>query len=364
MLRKSIIYPVLSLLLLVVIFNSCDTKVDLLAPYKATPVIVAILDAGETDQYIRINKTFMGEGNLNSYAAVKDSVEYRDDEVEATIIKMVNGQEVESWQLEPVELDMRDQGLFYDTDVKFYHMSGNLLTNAEKVSQSATEQITFELRATIRGILYTAQTQAITIAPGNAVPASFPLITIQAPFMNGPSYSQITIGFESLRNIARMEAKLRTHYDYDLIDGTKVTGQYFDVSMGSQTVRNNEADFEINAANYYNKAADILSEIDSVKKIRIDSVEYIGIGANEDLNTYINVANPVSDLVQVQTEYSNIDGAIGIFGFRTSVKFPKYLNNASLKEFNIGQYTAEVACFCSNWPSDEYYCTANTNACP
>ena len=363
MFRNSFLSAVLFAALIIVSVTSCDTKVDLLAPYKATPVIVAVLDANETDQYFRINKTFMGEGNLNSYAAIKDSVEYADGEVEASVIKLVNGQEVATWDLSPVTLDMREEGLFYDTDVKFYHFSGDLLTQAEKNSQSQTEEITFRLEATIRGELYTAETQAITIAPSNVVPSFLTLINFQANFMTGTSYNQINFGFEGLKNVARMDAKLRTYYDYDLADGTKVTGKYFDVSMGSGMVQNGQVEFSISAANYYGRAGDILSNIDNVVKIRLDSVEYIGVGANEVLSTYISVANPISDLVQVQTEYSNIDGAIGIFAFRTSGKYPKYLSSSSMKEFNLGQYT-NFSCFCTNWPSDEYYCTTSPNACP
>ena len=62
---------------LVVFFASCKTEVDLNAPYKNTTIIFGLLDAEQDVQFIKINKTFLGEGDNNAYAAIRDSSEYK-----------------------------------------------------------------------------------------------------------------------------------------------------------------------------------------------------------------------------------------------------------------------------------------------
>ena len=83
---KQTIFP---FLVLAILFTSCETEVDLNAPYKNTTVIFGLLDPDyngdnvisvQDTQWIKINKTFLGEGDNNNYAAVRDSSEYTDDD--------------------------------------------------------------------------------------------------------------------------------------------------------------------------------------------------------------------------------------------------------------------------------------------
>ena len=42
---------------------SCDTKVDLNAPYMSVPVVFGLLDAELDTQWVKINRTWLGEGD-------------------------------------------------------------------------------------------------------------------------------------------------------------------------------------------------------------------------------------------------------------------------------------------------------------
>ena len=44
-------------------FNSCSTEVDLIAPYESSPVVFGLLDAEVDTQWVRINRTWLGEGD-------------------------------------------------------------------------------------------------------------------------------------------------------------------------------------------------------------------------------------------------------------------------------------------------------------
>ena len=43
--------------------TSCDTNVDLTAPYASTTVVFGLLDPQADTQFVKINKTFLGDGN-------------------------------------------------------------------------------------------------------------------------------------------------------------------------------------------------------------------------------------------------------------------------------------------------------------
>ena len=58
----------------------CSTDIDLTAPYERTPVVFSLLEAAQDTQWVRINRTWLGDGNQFEAAMVQDSSEYdRDD---------------------------------------------------------------------------------------------------------------------------------------------------------------------------------------------------------------------------------------------------------------------------------------------
>lgn len=57
--------------------SSCETDVDLTAPYASTTVVFGLLDPQADTQFVKITKTFLGDGNLNDYAMIRDSSEYK-----------------------------------------------------------------------------------------------------------------------------------------------------------------------------------------------------------------------------------------------------------------------------------------------
>ena len=67
-------------------------------------------------------------------------------------------------------------------------------------------------------------------------------------------------------------------------------------------------------------------------------VEFILSVAGEDLNTYMEVNEPSSSIVQDKPEYTNIENGIGVFSSRyqkTRSKLLKSESDAILQEMNI-----------------------------
>lgn len=71
----------------IIAIQSCTTDVDLNAPYKSTTVVFGLLDPDSTLQWIKINKTFLGDGNNLDYAQIRDSSEYRWEEFKSLVLE-------------------------------------------------------------------------------------------------------------------------------------------------------------------------------------------------------------------------------------------------------------------------------------
>ena len=77
--------------LITVLFNSCKNDLKILAPYKETVSVYALLNPQEKRQYVRLNKIFLGEGNAYVMAQVTDSVNYRQGVLSVTMERYFNG---------------------------------------------------------------------------------------------------------------------------------------------------------------------------------------------------------------------------------------------------------------------------------
>lgn len=369
--RKSFFLTIFIALGLSFLVSSCETDVDLIAPYKSTPVIIGILDYTADSQYVRINRTFLGEGDATMYAGIRDSVEYNAAEVEAWLYKKRNGVVKDSIQLQYIVKPSRDPGVFYNQNVGFYYTSQDLFTAAEIVDVRAASSssnpviMTYQLRVTARGQIFTAETDFPDVSTS----------TITTPVLANPpsklelyrpsfgQYASVTFAYKLKTKTARNLGIFRLNYDYVTSDGTTVTDQFIDYKLGandnSEEFNNQNAYFIFNAQNWYEFIGQKIKAIPNVTKIRIHNTEFRLTGANGILNTYYKVANPVSEFTPVLNTFTNLDnGAIGIFGSRSTTVREAYILDPGIAIMNSGEFTsAPGLSYCVvDWASSLYVC--------
>ncbi len=68
--------------------SRCSTDVDLNASYESVPIVFGLLDAEVDTQWVRINRTWLGEGDQNIYALIQDSSEYENSRLHAEFIEV------------------------------------------------------------------------------------------------------------------------------------------------------------------------------------------------------------------------------------------------------------------------------------
>ena len=79
--------------------SSCEEDFKITAPYKETTVIYGLIDPNSSTQYIRINKTYLGEGNLTEMAKQNDSINFKPTDLEVKLDHYQNGNFVGSINL-------------------------------------------------------------------------------------------------------------------------------------------------------------------------------------------------------------------------------------------------------------------------
>jgi len=69
---------------------ACETDFEVNADWKEVMVVYGLLDQSKTQQYIKINKAYLGEGDAMQMASISDSVNYNPEDLEVKIYKAEN----------------------------------------------------------------------------------------------------------------------------------------------------------------------------------------------------------------------------------------------------------------------------------
>jgi len=64
------------LLFLLLILSACNDDFPINSEWKDITIVYGLLNASDTVQYIKINKAFLGEGDVYAMAREADSIQY------------------------------------------------------------------------------------------------------------------------------------------------------------------------------------------------------------------------------------------------------------------------------------------------
>jgi hypothetical protein len=330
---------------LVVVFASCKTEVDLNAPYKSTTIIFGLLDPdsngdGVTDefdiQWIKINRTFLGEGDNTVYAGIRDSSEYSEEDfVKKVVYELRNGEIVNTFVLKSDTILNSDMnGIFYGPEQTAYFFT------PPTTGLDANSEYRIELEFT-DGRVVTATSNAVNSGSLNWLSpqpnATFILATKSS---NGRfNYtSEVAIKWNAATNASLYDARLRFHYtelvyetDNWSVPPISSTPKFLDYYIGSisgedvtsgQMLRltfDGRAFFSFLKNNLVadERIRRVIGTFDSNQQ-RTECFDVTITMANEDLKSYIQVNSPSTGLVQERPIYTNVSNGIGLFASRSS----------------------------------------------
>lgn len=327
---------VILLVSIAIMFFGCQTKVDLNAPYKATTIVFGLLNPDDTKQYIKINKTWLGEGNNFDYAMIRDSSEYKEEDFNSKYIYEIIGNDTtRTFSLNDTTLTDRDEnGLFYGPEYTAYYFklpnSGN-----DGLNDEATYHLAIDFKN--KDDVF-AETNIIKAGIGNITQPPSAVSALKFSWaqvvQNNPLYGVYSFKWGTTENAKRYDLSLTINYiEYVWEDeGHTVlldeTEKEISWSMGSKIASDTEGGetikHEVTWQSLYGFLASNLEENSKITRqigywdgeVGTQKVIVCDFNldiANDELYTYLEVNSPVTGLIQERPQYTNITNGFGLF---------------------------------------------------
>lgn len=328
------------LLLLPVMLNccltSCETDFNVVGEWKDITVVYGLISQNDSVHYLKINKAFLGEGNVLTYAQIADSSSYSNNLVVSITEKGKNGSS-RTFVCDTTTIYNKESGVFYSDKQIVYKTAFKVPADLKANDYSYLVTITNKLT----GKVITAETRLVkdfaveTPRPGQQS-------------INFTAENNQRIKWTSAVDGKRYNVTIRFWFDEDLKQSTDTIHRYIDwefSSVKSNTILGGEplellyspATFFINCRNLIPyKSGDIRSE-DDIQSRLVNRVEFLFAVAGDELNTYMEVNEPSSGIVQEKPEYTNIVNGIGIF----SCRYTRSTETTAVK-MKVGPSTEEI----------------------
>ncbi|HEV7230247.1 MAG TPA: hypothetical protein VGO45_02900 [Bacteroidia bacterium] len=336
--KVSILFFVSALL-----FSACKTDFKLTAPWKEQMVIFGLLNQSDTVQYIRINKTYLGEGNAYTMGAISDSINYK-YLLNVTVSRSLNGVET-NLPVDTTTSLVQDPGAFASSPNQILYriktpLSANLLNEAAVYKLTVMNPVT---GYTAKGS--TSLVKGVSNGPG--------AMSITAPYSGSTSFNfynttaPFKIEWLSGANAKVYEPILRFHYTEYSVSGT--TNKYVDKDFGQISTVGTGGGEDLYVTLSY---SDFLSFLNSsiaddptVGKRVFGKCDIIFYVASDEFNTYMEVNKPVSSITGDKPIYTNITNGIGLFSARYTFNgsnYSKPLNNQTVTNASIDPLTCHL----------------------
>ncbi len=330
-------------------FISCKTDFDINAPYKPIPIIYGLLDQSQDTQFVKINKSFIGDGNNVDYASINDSVLFSN--ISARVEQYAPGfsSPFKVYDLQELWVGNLQSGIFYSDSQKVYYFIPDAPLNDEHMYQLVVSVDDLEEDIT-------AQTYLLD---GSGL--SFDYLFSLALGINGLNLADVNLGTSDVFyspqikwNTApkgkRYELIMSFRYNEVTAVGSQPKTIYW--NLGTQTaIGNGDAlnDSEkmfvnLSGEQFYEMINSRLKDYSNdaqVLKREVIAVDFIVSAGNEDLNTYIEVNEPATGVVTERPTFTNISGdGIGLFASKYQVAVTGNLSDGSVLELCKGPVTS------------------------
>jgi hypothetical protein len=288
--------------------QGCANDIDINANWKEVMVVYGLLNPTDSIHYLKINKAFLNEKtNALEAASVSDSLFF--DDLEVRVIRQ------EDQTVYPCQADNsipKDSGIFAND-------RNTLWTFRAKISQFNTYRLEILRKSSGKKI------EASTLICGQ--PAVFAPIADTFSTLN-LQLENIPVIYNSGLNTAAYDIRMDFIYDeFPVADTSRKTQKSITWRLITDQRTNNYGG-GVRLTNIIPRTAFfqfIASQIkaDATLRRRAKYVAFTFYGGAPQLVDYISVSEPSIGIVQKQAEYSNINGALGIFSSRHIYRIPK-----------------------------------------
>ena len=317
---------------------SCDNTLDINGNYREAVVVYGLLDHGTDTQYIRIQKSFLGDNtSALDLAGQAGQNYYLPDELSAFLWRWKNGIRMDSIPLEYVNGDTlgieKPEGTFASTPNILYRTTATIDTLSEY------------------------QLMVIHHTKGDTITATARIVW--SYYVYYPTRPDVYIDFADTGRITftckqAVNARL---YDLDLIfryaekniftgDSTihAVAWNVFSNKSGTNTEGYSNIAYSMERYSFFTFLAATLEPDTQVIRYSIDLKFDWYAGGTELYNQYLNMlANLGINQDYISPEYTNVEGGIGIFSSRHKESAGNIrLSDATLDSLACGIITRQL----------------------
>lgn len=302
-----------ALVILSFAYPSCNNDIELLDEYKESIVCYGILNPKDTAHYIRVSKVFIGEGNALVMAQNQDSIQLRPEDMEVRITRLLNGNEMSYWILQPDSSIPRDPGVFLYPEQILYRGAFPVLTDGSTYLLTVTNLRTgFQVRSETPVVKDVVQTS----------PAS----TQQA--INLEDESTIGFYFKSPRFGKVYQLTIRFYFDEQFIyDTTEVSTKYVDWSIGQTESLTDEGGenmlIVVRRDNFLRMLVNNIPVNPMVRRVS-KTISFIYTSASDDMFTYMQVQTANNNSSADLPAFSNVEKGLGLFTTRNTTTLNNY----------------------------------------
>lgn len=327
------------------LFNSCKNELNILAPYKETVSVYALLNPTAARQYVRINKIYLGEGNAYTMASVSDSINYKPGVLKVTLSRSYNGVAANTTMGNPTKMEIILNDTVIQTEPGPFNQNQRLWFTNDRLY--ATGEYHLKIQNTQTGNEFTSTALMIDsiLQPGTIQPLGSPFYPIPYSSFNPTWYyldlSVTTLArkvkFFTIPNARDYSCIIRLNYVDYLTNGDSIhrSLDYNFSNMSSLTLDGSEEmAFNYTSGEYFNFVYNEINrktESPNVLNRRVINIDYIITAGNQDFADFLRISAPSSSVAQDKPAYTNINGGgFGIFACRSTYYKRKHLANATV----------------------------------
>jgi hypothetical protein len=317
-----------ALLSVVIALVSCRNEFEVNTPYTSTMVVYGILDPGDTAHYVKVERSFLGEGDAYAMAQEFDSLNYSGG-IAVMLERIRNGNLVQTIPLALDSTIKRDPGIF-SWPTQYVYKTAQPLAQDGSIYRLKVLNETNDKEVTGQTPIVQPFSLLVPSASNNTINFVDPVY----PF---------TLKWNTVAGGRVYEPRLRMYYDeLLLIDTTQVKQKYIDWSLGSMIALDDDGgevmQLRTGTNDFYSFLSSRIAYDGSVKR-RVRSIQVIFTIGADDLHTYMQVSQANLGSSSEDIVYTNISGGIGLFSSRLTWKRPVQLSPVSLDSLIEGSYT-------------------------
>ncbi|MDA0940237.1 MAG: hypothetical protein O2990_04485 [Bacteroidetes bacterium] len=376
-----------------VVVSSCSTEVDLTAPYDSLPVVYGLLEVEADTQWVKINRTWLGEGSQLIAAQVADSSEYPAGAIDARIVELIPsstggvvGNELPTgreWTLRDTLVDNKEtSGAFFGPLQRVYFAS----TLTEPLRDDMLYQLVLELPD---GKTAQATTTMVESSAGsiNQPPPNLPNYKMGFAAVNpngSATYPNFPFKWTTSPGASLYTASLVVHVEeryyaddaLTLLDSSR--DRTVTIPVGTRKVSNLDGfqtiDEPFDGERLFTELSTRLEANPRIRRVlgRYDANYQLERAfdfelqvANQDLAIFLDVNETSGSIVQDRPTWTNIEviaadgtqlGGIGLWGSRTTLGvYGLGYSKQTIQHLQEGDLTAALN-FCSPSPLSDYSC--------